>query len=73
MGKNQFVVKHSNGWAVKGANNTRATAITGTQQEAIQIAKRIATNQSSELTIQGRDGKFRAKYSYGNDPYPPCG
>lgn len=73
MGKNQFVVKHPNGWAVKGANNSKATAVTGTQHEAIQIARQIAINQDSELTIQGNNGQFRAKYSYGNDPYPPCG
>ena len=35
MGKNQFVVKHGSQWAVKGANNTKATKITDTQKEAI--------------------------------------
>ena len=73
MGKNQFVVKHPNGWAVKGAGNERATKVTSTQKEAINVARNIAINQGSELTIQGRDGKFRQKDSYGNDNYPPKG
>ncbi len=73
MGKNQFVVKHPNGWAVKGANNSKATVVTNTQKEAIEKGRTIAINQGSELTIQGKDGKFRAKDSYGNDPYPPHG
>ena len=27
-GKNQHVVKHSEGWAVKGAGNSKATKVT---------------------------------------------
>ncbi len=68
MGKNQFVVKHGTQWAVKGAGNSRATAVTKTQKESYDIAKQIAKNQGSEVTIQGRDGKFREKNSFGNDP-----
>jgi hypothetical protein len=68
MGKNQFVVKHGDQWAVKGAGNSRATAVTRTQQESYDIAKQIAKNQGSEVTVQGRDGKFREKNSFGNDP-----
>lgn len=73
MGKNQFVVKHPDGWAVKGAGNEKATKVTSTQKEAIDFARSIARNQGSELTIQWRDGKFRQKDSYGNDNYPPKG
>lgn len=71
MGKNQWVTKRSNGWAVTGEGNSRATAITKTQKEATKIAQRIAKNQGSEVIIQGRDGKIRSKDSYGNDPLPP--
>jgi hypothetical protein len=67
-GKNQFVVKYQDSWAVKGANNDKATRVVNTQKEAIDIGKQIARNQESELTIQGRDGKFREKNSYGHDP-----
>jgi len=74
MGRNQHVTKHpSGGWQVKGAGNTKATARTTTQKEAIQIARGIAINQKSELSIHGTDGRIRAKNSYGNDPCPPKG
>ncbi|MBQ9044649.1 MAG: DUF2188 domain-containing protein [Oscillospiraceae bacterium] len=74
MGKNQHVTRHAaGGWQVKGAGNTRATARTATQAEAIAIARGIARNQHSELVIHGVDGKIRAKDSHGNDPCPPRG
>jgi hypothetical protein len=71
MGKNQHVVKHPDGWAVKGAGNQKATRVIETQQEAIDIAKQIAENQKSEMLIHGRNGRIRERNSYGNDPFPP--
>lgn len=74
MGKNQHVTPHPDGgWQVKGADNTRATARTNTQSDAINIARDIARNQESELFIHGLNGKNRSKDSYGNDHYPPKG
>jgi hypothetical protein len=70
-GKNQHVVKHPNGWAVKGVGNSKATKVAGTQAEAIEAAENIARNQQSDTKIHGRDGKIRAGNSYGNDPHPP--
>ncbi|MBW2570691.1 MAG: DUF2188 domain-containing protein [Deltaproteobacteria bacterium] len=70
-GKNQHVVKHSQGWAVKGAGNSKATKVTRTQADAIDVAQNIARNQQSDTKIHGRDGKIRAGNSYGNDPCPP--
>ena len=70
-GKNQHVVPHQNGWAVKGAGNEKATKVTSTQADAIKIAQDIARNQKSDTKIHGTDGKIRAGNSYGNDPYPP--
>lgn len=72
-GKNQHVVKHPEGWAVKGAGNSKATKVTPTQSEAISVAKGIAKNQSSEMLIHGRHGQIREKNSYGNDDFPPRG
>jgi Uncharacterized protein conserved in bacteria (DUF2188) len=69
--KNQHVVPHSQGWAVKGSGNSRATKVTSTQAEAINLAQAIARNQHSDTKIHGRDGKIRAGNSYGNDPCPP--
>lgn len=70
-GKNQHVVKHPVGWAVRGAGNSRATRVTETQREAIDIAQDIARNQQSDTKVHGRDGRIRAGNSYGNDPHPP--
>lgn len=71
--KNQYVVRDGNGWGVRGEGNTRLTGSYETQREAIDRARPIAQNNQSELRIQGRDGKFRESWSYGNDPYPPKG
>lgn len=73
MGKNQHVVKHKDGWAVKGAGNEKVTKVTKTQKDAIDFAKEIAKNQESELIIHGKNGKIRQKDSFGNDNYPPEG
>jgi hypothetical protein len=70
-GKNQHVVKHPEGWAVKGSGNSKATKITKTQSEAIKKAESIARNQKSDTKIHGENGKIRAGNSYGNDPCPP--
>lgn len=69
MSKNQHVTPHRDGgWQVKGAGNSKATAITETQKEAIKIAIPIAKNRHSEVVIHGRNGQIRDKDSYGNDP-----
>ena len=70
-GKNQHVVKHPDGWAVQGADNSKATKATDTQKEAIERAEQIARNQQSDTKVHGRDGKIRARNSYGDDLYPP--
>lgn len=72
-GKNQHVVPHDNGWAVKGEGNTRATSVHDTQKAAIAAAREIARNQEAELLIHGRDGAIRGRDSEGHDPHPPQG
>jgi hypothetical protein len=72
-GKNQHVVPHKGGWAVKGEGNQRATSIQPTQAKATEVAKAIAQNQKSETVVHRPDGRIRAKDSYGNDPFPPKG
>ncbi|MCP4122533.1 MAG: DUF2188 domain-containing protein [Bacteroidetes bacterium] len=73
MGKNQHVVPHQDGWAVKGAGNQKATSLHSTQSDAQQAAREIAINQQSEVVIHRPNGQIRDKDSYGNDPYPPKG
>lgn len=71
--KNQHVVPHSNGWAVKGAGNQKLTKVTSTQKEAIDLARNIAKNQKSELLVHNKKGQIRQKDSFGFDNYPPKG
>lgn len=71
--RNQHVVPHDNGWAVRSAGSRRSSSIHSTQGEAISAGREIARNQKSELFIHGRDGKIRERDSYGNDPFPPRG
>lgn len=71
MGKNQFVVKHSDEQSVIGANNKRATRVVDTQKKAISIARNIAINQQSEMRVQDQHGKWRVCNSYGKDTCPP--
>lgn len=73
MGKNQHVVPHKDGWAVRGAGNSRATSIHDTQSEAQAAAREIAINQRSEVVIHRPNGQIRDKDSYGNDDFPPRG
>ncbi len=68
MSKQQHVVKREEGWAVRGAGNSRDTAHTDTQGQAIKIARDIAINQGAEVVIHDRHGKIRDSDSYGNDP-----
>lgn len=71
--KNQHVVPHTEGWAVKGAGNERATSVHPTQREAVAAAREIARNQGSELFVHGENGQIRERNTYGSDPYPPKG
>lgn len=71
--KNQHVVPHKDGWAVKGEGNSKATSIHPTQRDAIDAGRGIAKNQESELVIHRPNGQIRDKDSYGNDPFPPKG
>jgi hypothetical protein len=73
MRKNQHVVPHSEGWAVRSAGSQRVASVHDTQREAIQSGRQAAIRQGSELLIHGRDGQIRERNTYGNDLYPPKG
>jgi hypothetical protein len=71
--KNQHVVPHASGWAVRGAGNQRVTSVHVTQREAIGAASETAIRQGSEMLIHGENGRIRERNTYGKDPYPPKG
>lgn len=66
--RNQHVVPHGDKWAVRGENAKRATAITPTQHEAVDIARDIARHQGTELFIHRENGQIRDRDSHGRDP-----
>jgi len=72
-GRNQHVVPHNSGWAVRGEGNSRVTSRHDTQGEAIGAAREIASNRAGEVVIHRPNGQIRDKDSYGNDPFPPRG
>jgi hypothetical protein len=71
--KDQHVVPHDRGWAVKGEGNSRASSVHETQAQAIEAARQTAINQKTEVLIHGRNGQIRARDSFGSDPFPPKG
>lgn len=73
---NRTVFQRDNEWLNKKNNATKASSKHQTQAGAIEAARGMLKNQGGgELTIQGRNGKFRDKntISPGNDPFPPKG
>lgn len=66
-GKNQHVVPHEDGWAVKGEGNEKATKVFDTKAEAEKYGREVAMNQESELIVHGKDGAIQSRNSYGGD------
>lgn len=60
-------------WKVKSNGASKAAACFSTQAEAIERGRQMAKNRASDLTVFGKDGQIRDKWSYGNDPFPPRG
>lgn len=73
MKRNQHVVPHQEGWAVKGAGAKRATEVFARKADAVQAGRGVARRQGTELVIHGADGQIQSKDSHGNDPFPPKG
>lgn len=76
-GRDRVVSQRPDGtWQNKRNDSDRASSLHKTQAEAVKAARENLHNQGGgELTIQGRDGKFRGKdtISPGKDPFPPKG
>lgn len=71
--RNQHVVPHPDGWAVRPAGGSRPSSVHPTQQAAGDRARSIAQNQRTEVVTHRPDGRIRDRDSYGNDPFPPKG
>lgn len=66
-------VPHEAGWANRREGNQRVSKTFDTQREAQTAGRESAKRDETEHLIHGRDGRIRARNSYGNDPYPPPG
>lgn len=70
-----YVVSHGNQWAVRCEHCS--SAVFSTQAEAIKSAKQhvasLPAGTLSQILIQGQDSRFRAEWTYGEDPFPPAG
>lgn len=75
MANKIHIVAHNRngGWDAKVSGVEKALKHFDNQAECIKYTRAISQNQRSELKIQGRNGRFRASDSHGNDPYPPRG
>ena len=71
--RNQHIVPHPNGWAVRPERSAKSTSVHPTQREAIGAGRQAARNQGSELLVHGENGQIRERSSYGKDPHPPKG
>ena len=69
--KQQHIVPVDGDWGIKKGGSDRLTEVFDTQGEAIDTGRDIARNQGAEFFIHGRNGRIRARESYGNDPFPP--
>ena len=72
-GPNVWVVCKGRQFTIKEEGHRAPLLSPTTQEEAIRYGRRRARWNGSELIIQGRNGRIRAKDSHGNDAFPPRG
>lgn len=62
------VVRSTKGWDVKSEGIARPVGHSSTQAGAQGVARRHAIATQGEVITHRRDGSFRDRDSYGNDP-----
>jgi hypothetical protein len=72
-GRNVWVVCHNGQFTVKEQRARQPLIAPAPQYTAIAIGRRRARHNNSELIIQGKDGRIRARDSHGFDDFPPRG
>jgi hypothetical protein len=73
MGASFWTLKNNQGWAVKKEGATRVSSVHSSQSDAWAEARRLARGSDGEAYLKGRDGRIRARNTYGKDPFPPKG
>ncbi len=59
------------GWNVKKEGSERASKHFDKKNDAVDWAREVSKNQSSELIVHRKDGTIERKDSHGKDPVPP--
>lgn len=73
QGPNVWVVRRGSRYSVKEEGVATFLVPPVTQRLAIQIARWISRANKSELIVQNRRGRIRARDSHGADRFPPRG
>jgi hypothetical protein len=72
--ESHHVVHNRNGgWDVKKGGADRASGHFDKKVDAIDSAREISRNQSTELKIHNKDGRIATSDSHGVDKFPPKG
>lgn len=72
-GPNVWVVRSKGRFTIKEEGSATPLMEPASQRIAIAVGRKLAKANRSELIIQGRDGRIRAKDSHGFDAFPPRG
>lgn len=72
-GPNVWVVRDGAKFSIKEEGARRPLVPRITQSDAIRIARLLAAANRSELIIQNKRGRIRARDSHGFDAFPPRG
>ena len=72
-GPNVWVVCKDGRFSIKEEGRGGMLIDPTSQRDAIAIGRRLAKEKRSELIIQGKNGRIRAKDSHGFDSFPPRG
>jgi Uncharacterized protein conserved in bacteria (DUF2188) len=73
MGASFWTLKSDQGWAVKKEGATRVSSVHSSQSDAWAETRRLARGADGEAYLKGKDGRIRARNTYGKDPFPPKG
>ena len=72
-GQNVWIVCAEGRFSIKEERSATPLIRPASQRIAIRIGRLIAQANKSELIIQNKHGRIRAKDSHGFDDYPPKG
>lgn len=72
-GPNIWVVRRATRFSIRMEGRPGHLVPPIPQRDAVRIARLLARANGSELLIQGRSGRIRARDSHGCDPNPPRG